>query len=71
MEFAIDSQSIIDSDGICNWFVINYQFRWNLELICNQLSIPIEFAIDLQSIINFDGICNWFAINSQSDLICN
>ena len=27
MEFVIDLQSIINSDRICNYFAINYQFH--------------------------------------------
>ena len=30
MEFVINLHSIIDSDGICNWFAINYQFHMKL-----------------------------------------
>ena len=40
-----------------------YQFRWNLLLIYNHLSIPMKFVICLQSFINSDGIYNLFAIS--------
>ena len=30
MELVINLQSIINPDGICNLFVTNDEFRWNL-----------------------------------------
>ena len=75
MEFVIYLQLIINSDVIYNLFAINYQFRWNLLFICNQLLIPMEFVIYFQLIINSDEICNWFIIDLQSimnsDETCN
>ena len=71
MEFGIDLQSTTKSDEIWNWFAINYQFRWNLELICNQLSIPMEFVFHMYSIINSYGIFNLFAIIVDSDGVFN
>ena len=50
MKLIIYLQSIINSDGICNLFAINYQFH-------------MEFEIDLQSIINSYEICISFASN--------
>ena len=60
---GIDLELVIDSDWILNWFAINFQFRWNLQFICNHLSTLMEFVIYLQSFINSDRMCNWFAIN--------